>query len=100
MQLSGDDLERKFVISRLLCRGEIRADEFRRQFRASFRERFAPTLQRLEVMEKDGLVHSAADGSLRLSLAGRVLGRNVAAVFDAYLPEGDAVGAPRFSQSV
>ena len=51
-------------------------------------------------MEKDGLVHSAADGSLRLSLAGRVLARNVAAVFDAYLPDGEAVGAPRFSQSV
>ena len=51
-------------------------------------------------MERDGLVVRAPDGSLELSTAGRLLVRNVAAVFDAYLPKQQEQSKPLFSQMV
>jgi oxygen-independent coproporphyrinogen-3 oxidase len=101
-RLSREDEDRRFVISALLCQGGIDAEEYSERFNARFETRYEAELRRLEPMRRDGLVELFANGSLRLTPAGRVLARNVAAVFDAYLPTSEDGEAParRFSQSV
>ena len=48
-RLSRDDLERRWVITRILCHGEVRAREFEETFGRGFREAFARELLELEV---------------------------------------------------
>ena len=48
----------------------------------------------------DGLVTRAGDGSLAVTPLGRLLVRNVAMAFDAYLPEQKTAGRPMFSKTV
>ena len=99
-RLTRDDQARRFVIQALLCHEAVEAAAFRARFGAAFAERFAAELARLEAFEADGLVLRAPDGSLRVSPLGRLVLRNVAMVFDAYLP-GQRAAAPRlFSQTV
>jgi oxygen-independent coproporphyrinogen-3 oxidase len=97
--LSGDDLERRWVIGRIMCQGEVSAREYEAEFGTSFTERFAPELERLVGLEADGLLSRGPDG-VRLTLLGRVLVRNVAAVFDAYLPAQARTDHPIFSRTV
>ena len=65
-----------------------------------YQPHFSRELPRLELMEEDGLVVCAADGSLRATDLGRLLIRNVAAVFDAYLAEQQKQEKPIFSRTV
>ena len=97
---SADDLERRWIIGRLLCHGELRAAEFAAEFGGSFRERFARELTALAAVVADGLLTLERDGSLLLTPLGRLLVRNVAMVFDAYLPEQQRSGRPIFSRTV
>ena len=98
--LSEEDRERRWIIQRLLCLGELRAEQYAEEFGRDFVGRYASELARLAPMERDGLVVRAPDGSLELSTAGRLLVRNVAAVFDAYLPKQQEQSKPLFSQTV
>jgi oxygen-independent coproporphyrinogen-3 oxidase len=97
---SRDDRERRWVIGRILCHGELRAGEFAAELGSSFRERFAPELAALAPAAQDGLLVIEPDGSLRLTALGRLLVRNVAMAFDAYLPEQQRSGRPIFSRTV
>ena len=97
---SRDDLERRWVIGRILCHGELRAGEFAAEIGGSFRERFARELGSLAPAADDGLLQLEPDGSLRLTPLGRLLVRNVAMAFDAYLPEQQRSGRPIFSRTV
>jgi oxygen-independent coproporphyrinogen-3 oxidase len=97
---SEDDLERRWIIGRILCHGELRAGEFEAEFGHAFRERFARELASLAPAVADGLLGLGADGSLRLTPLGRLLVRNVAMAFDAYLPEQQRTGRPIFSRTV
>jgi oxygen-independent coproporphyrinogen-3 oxidase len=99
-RLSPDDAERRFVIARIMCHGEISAAEWSARYGRRFAEAFARELARLETLEADGLVLRAADGSLRVTPIGRLLVRNVAMVFDAYLPDQQRAGARLFSRAV
>jgi oxygen-independent coproporphyrinogen-3 oxidase len=99
-RLSGDDLARRAVIQQLMCLGAVRAAEHETPGGPSFRERFAPELARLREAEGDGLVAIAPDGSLLVTERGRLVLRNLAMVFDAYLEPSPAPAAPRFSQTV
>ncbi len=98
--LSDEDRARRWVIHRLLCLGELRADEYEERFGEAPSARYAPELERLEPMERDGLLVREPDGSVSLTLIGRILVRNVASVFDAYLPGQQQADGPRFSQTV
>ena len=98
--LSDEDRERRWIIQRLLCLGELRATEYAECFGRDFAECYAAELDRLEPMERDGLLARAPDASLELSAAGRLLVRNIAAVFDAYLPGQQREERPLFSQTV
>jgi oxygen-independent coproporphyrinogen-3 oxidase len=101
-RLSREDEARRFVITRLLCQGGIDAQAYAERFGSGLETRFEKELRHLAPMQRDGLVERLADGSLRLTPEGRVLARNVAAVFDTYLTATeDGEPAPRrFSQSV
>jgi oxygen-independent coproporphyrinogen-3 oxidase len=95
-----DDRERRFVIGRLICHGELRAGEFAAEFGAPLRSRFTPELSALAPAAGDGLLEQDADGSLRLTPLGRLLVRNVAMAFDAYLPEQQRSGRRIFSRTI
>jgi oxygen-independent coproporphyrinogen-3 oxidase len=98
--LSRDDIERRWVIGRIMCHGELRAEEFKAAFGSPFAERFAPELAELDPLIADGLVTRAEDGSLAVMPLGRLLVRNVAMAFDAYLAEQRKAGKPIFSKTV
>jgi oxygen-independent coproporphyrinogen-3 oxidase len=98
--LTDDDRARRWVISRIMCHGELRASEYRDAFGADFASAYAAELERLDVMVNDGLVVRDPDGSLRVTSLGRLLLRNVAMTFDAYLPQQRSSGAQLFSKTV
>jgi oxygen-independent coproporphyrinogen-3 oxidase len=97
--LSSEDRERRFVINRLMCHGELRADEFEAAFGRPFAAAYAAELRELEPVIADGLVTSSAAGDLQVTPLGRLFVRNVAMVFDAYLP-GQQRAGKRFSKTV
>ena len=99
-RLSTDDEERRFAISRIMCHGELSAAWWSARFGRSFSEAYARELASLETLDADGLVLRAGDGSLRVTPLGRLLVRNVAMAFDAYLPEQQRTGARLFSRAV
>jgi oxygen-independent coproporphyrinogen-3 oxidase len=99
-RLSQDDVERRWVIERIMCHGEVRAMEFEDCFGRAFADAYADELASLAQMEADELVERVADGGLRVTPAGRLLVRNVAMAFDAYLPEQQRAGVRMFSKTV
>lgn len=89
-RLTFDDRVRQAVISQLYCAAEIRPADIEKQFGITFAGYFGPELQALKELEDDGLVALREDGRVTVTRPmGRVLLRNIAAVFDAYL-EPDA----------
>ena len=98
--LSQDDRERRWIIGRLICLGELRASEFEETFGERLAERYATELGALDTAVADGLVERASDGSLEVTSLGRLLVRNLGMVFDAYLPEQQRSGSRIFSKTV
>jgi len=98
--LSDDDIERRWVIGRIMCHGELRADEYCAQFGRDFAEGYVSELEALAPAAEDGLVTVAGDGSIAVTALGRLLVRNIAMHFDAYLAEQQKSGKPMFSKTV
>jgi oxygen-independent coproporphyrinogen-3 oxidase len=98
--LTPEDLERRWVIGRIMCHGEIRASEFEAAFGRPFADSYSAELASLEPAVDDGLAHVGDDGSLQVTPLGRLLVRNVAMQFDAYLPEQRREGRSMFSKTV
>ena len=82
-----------------MCQGAVSASEHASRFGHAFGARFASELARLRAFAEDGLVEIAADASLRVTPTGRLVLRNLAMVFDAYL-EGAPADRARFSQTL
>jgi len=99
-RLSRDDLERRWIIGRILCHGELRAAEFRDAFGRELAKAYAPELAALGEAEADGLLQRQADGSFTVTPAGRLLVRNLAMVFDAHLEGQRRSGQRMFSKTV
>ncbi len=99
-RLTRDDCERRWVIGRILCHAELRAGEFEHEFGRGFADAYPAELASLEPAAADGLVDIASDGSLRVTPLGRLLVRNLAMAFDAYLPAQRQAGRPMFSKTV
>lgn len=98
-RLSPDDTLRRAVIGRLLCHAVIRTDEIEREFAISFPEYFAPEIERLAQARADGLVTLDAS-EIRVTPLGRIFIRNVAMIFDRYLPEQRSADRPLFSKTL
>jgi oxygen-independent coproporphyrinogen-3 oxidase len=97
--LTRDDIERRWVINRIMCHGEVRASEFEAEFGRAFSDAYGDELGALGEAVADGLVDRDDDGSLRITASGRLLVRNVAMIFDAYLADQRKSGQ-RFSKTV
>jgi oxygen-independent coproporphyrinogen-3 oxidase len=86
LQLSGQDALRQWLLLRLYCDGAIDARSIERHWGIDYRTTFNKELTGLQLLQEDGLVELSPDGSFTLTdPLGRVLMRNVAALFDAYL---------------
>ncbi|RME37053.1 MAG: oxygen-independent coproporphyrinogen III oxidase [Planctomycetota bacterium] len=84
-RLTPDDRIRQTLINHLYCYGEIRREPLESAFGIEFETYFARELDVCRKLEDDGLVvfdHTTIRATMPL---GRVLLRNIAAVFDAYL---------------
>ncbi len=86
--LTHDDAVRQGALMQLYCRAEIDPVRLHGETGVDFESYFAAECHRLERLIDDGLVERTAGGGIRLTHPlGRVLMRNVAAVFDHYLDE-------------
>jgi oxygen-independent coproporphyrinogen III oxidase len=97
IELTDDDVLRREVIQTLMCHGHVDFTTIGQRFGIDFPAYFAPELERLQHFRNDGLVEFAAD-RIDATPAGRLLIRNVAMVFDAYL--GAAPARPIFSKAI
>jgi oxygen-independent coproporphyrinogen-3 oxidase len=87
-KLSQDDLIRRTVIKELMCQFKLSAQDLENKyhlgFDCDFNDYFAQELESLNSLEADGLLRRFGDG-IEVTPRGRILIRNIAAIFDAYL---------------
>ncbi|HEY9825673.1 MAG TPA: oxygen-independent coproporphyrinogen III oxidase [Stenomitos sp.] len=98
--LSQEDLIRRTVIMELMCQFQLSPaaleEKYHLSFGSDFDEFFARERKDLKALEADGLVE-VSPHLIRVTPAGRLLIRNIAAVFDAYLKHQQV---ERFSKAV
>lgn len=99
MRMSEDDAVRADLIQQLMCHGDIPVDALQRRYGIDFRAYFAPDIERLRPLEADGLVRIGRD-HIRATSRGRMLLRNIAMCFDAYLQQPPVTASPRFSRAI
>jgi len=89
-----DDLVRQALLNQLYCNAAIHPRSLEQRFGIKFQDYFAREIEIMAELRRDGLVAIDADGVIHATFPlGRVLIRNVAAVFDAYLePDAYKVG--------
>ena len=92
-----DDLVRAAVIQDLMCYDSLSFDDFSERHGIDFREYFKAEIEKLDVLEKDGLIE-VSDAGIKITPSGRLLLRNIAMTFDRYidLAENDS----RFSKAI
>lgn len=95
--LSDDDVMRRDIITRLMCHFVLYKAEIEAEYSIAFDTLFAEAMEELKPMEQDGLLSLHAD-RIEVHALGRLLVRNIAMPFDAYLTKGD--GAKRFSRTL
>lgn len=97
-RMTGDDHIRKHVIMRLMCDLELDKGDVEQRFGITFDEYFSASLEALGRFVGDGLVELHPH-KIVIAGAGRLLLRNIAMCFDAYL---DAISGtkPVFSRTV
>ncbi len=94
--LTDEDLLRREVITRLMCDFALDPADFETRFNIDFDTHFADALREFEGFEADGLV-TKQGRKYTVTPAGRLLIRNMAMPFDAYL---GAKPNRRFSRTV
>jgi oxygen-independent coproporphyrinogen-3 oxidase len=88
-RMSVDDRIRRDVINQLMCHGRVEVATIEHRHQLEFASYFRPELGKLHALEQDGLVELAG-GDIALTPVGRLLMRNVAMTFDAYLTRNSA----------
>ena len=83
-RMTEDDQIRKYVIMRLMCDLELNKNDVEERFGIEFDEYFKDELDELRQFADDDLTDIMPD-SIRIKGAGRLLLRNIAMCFDAYL---------------
>jgi oxygen-independent coproporphyrinogen-3 oxidase len=82
--LTDEDVLRRELITELMCAFRIDVRDVERRWGIDFAAAFAPDLDALTPMARDGLVE-LGDDALTITPLGRLLVRNIAMCFDAYL---------------
>ncbi|MCG6656853.1 oxygen-independent coproporphyrinogen III oxidase [Halomonas campisalis] len=94
-RLNDDDRLRRDVINALMCHGRVDFADIEARHGIAFRDYFADALAQLAEMQDDGLL-AIRDGDIEVLPTGRLMMRNMAMAFDAYLkPEEN-----RYSRTV
>jgi len=83
--LTDDDKIRRVTIMRLMCDLSLDFQSMSKLLAINFEQYFARELASFSDLEADGLVEKTA-GGLKVTEVGRLLVRNIAMRFDAYLP--------------
>jgi len=96
--LSEEDKRRRTIIMRLMCDFALDFDRLDAVLGLDFAQTYAAELTRFDPMEADGLVLRTPRG-LRVTPVGKLLIRNLAMNFDAYLQRTDTT-QPRFSKTI
>ncbi|NHZ37486.1 oxygen-independent coproporphyrinogen III oxidase [Massilia rubra] len=97
IRLSMDDALRRTIIQMLMCHFELSMPSIEQAYPIAFSSYFAAELERLKVLEADGLVTIGPEW-LSVTPKGRLLIRNVCMVFDRFLTQ--AAPAPRYSRTI
>ena len=84
ISLSAEDRLRRAVISAIMCQGQVRFNEFEREYGIDFDDHFALELESLKPLQDDGLV-KFTDAGLDVTPTGLLLLRVIAMKFDEYL---------------
>ncbi len=95
--LDEDDLLRREVILALICNFRLDYEQIEEQCRVNFKKYFSAELDRLSIMEQDGLTELDTE-RMTVTPAGRLLIRNICMVFDKYIDE--TVGPGRYSKLI
>jgi oxygen-independent coproporphyrinogen III oxidase len=83
-RMTSDDHIRKHVITRLMCDFELDTAEVASRFSIDFNDYFSESLNKLKPFINDGFIRRE-NGRLIISPNGRLIIRNIAMCFDAYL---------------
>ena len=94
--LDEDDILRRDVIMRLMSHFQLYKKEIEDKYDIVFNEYFAPEMEELKELEKDGLINIYPD-RIDVTPAGRLLIRNIAVTFDKYTK---AKKEKRFSKAI
>jgi oxygen-independent coproporphyrinogen-3 oxidase len=99
-RVTADDVLRRFVINRVMCLLRLDLGEVASRFGGAARAEIEASMRPgLGELVSDGLV--TFDGQvLRVTPLGQLLVRNVAMMFDAYLPRRAGEKSPTFSRTV
>ncbi len=89
VELSQDDIIRRQVITEIMCNMVLDFEAIGRTFNLDARAYFADEILRLQPMHDDGLLQLTEAG-FTVSPPGRLLIRNIAMVFDVYLPQASS----------
>ena len=96
ISLSMNDVLRRDVIQRLMCKGELGIGDIESRYAIDFNAYFSSELTALQPLANDGLVTRHED-SIVVTERGRALLRNVAMIFDAYLQPSSS---PQYSKVI
>ena len=98
IRLSMDDVLRRTIIQMLMCQFELSIPSIEQAYPIDFAQYFAAELARLEQLEREGLVQIEPQW-LSVTPKGRILVRQVCAVFDRYQPSAPAPAADAATSS-
>ena len=96
--LNQDDKLRREVITELMCNFTLKKMDIENKYQIHFDEYFEESLTALSSFEADELIHLGKE-TLTVTPAGRLLIRNIAMCFDAYLMQKEG-NKPQFSRTV
>jgi oxygen-independent coproporphyrinogen III oxidase len=94
--LTTDDIRRRTTIMRLMCDLSLEFADMSRQLGVDFPDYFAAEIRSLGDLETDGLLTRDND-KIQITERGRLFIRNIAMLFDAYLPQESE---RRFSRTI
>jgi oxygen-independent coproporphyrinogen III oxidase len=83
-RLTEDDHIRKYVINQLMCDMEVNKSEVEKKFAINFDVYFIDDLPKLKEFTRDGFI-KIDDEKIEVSETGKLIIRNIAMCFDAYL---------------
>lgn len=78
------DIVRNDIIQQLICHFRLDIGDIEKRWNLKFNEQFSNEIDRLKLMEKDGLLNIKPD-AINILKPGRLLLRNICMVFDSYV---------------